>query len=486
MRAGRLMISAAGSGCGKSVVTMGLLQALKERGIRLQSFKCGPDYIDPGFHTRVLGIGCRNLDTYPMGEEETKEEADQAERSGLLAVAEGAMGLFDGLGGDLPHSAYYIASVCEMPVLVVLDAEREEGCDRQLQRLLEKDTQRRIRAVLINRCRQENYPAILQTLRQVMDLADPAGAHGTFTQGGISLIGYLPPMPEARFPSRHLGLEEAREAEDFAGRMHRIAVRLEEAGCVGAVLQLMKGQPPACAAMKEDGISRREDGRKSRSLFPEALDCGSCRIAVARDEAFSFLYQRSLDNLEQAGAKLCFFSPLHDASLPDGTDGLYLPGGYPELHAAALEENRSMRRAVRQAVQSRMPTVAECGGFLYLGERLSGEDGHLYEMVHALPGNARRKERLVRFGYLELIQDKGDSLLFREKEQIPAHEFHYWDSDCCGEDLAAQKRSKGQSWRCGYAGPNLYAAFPHLYLNRVRAQRFADAARSWRRKTNDT
>lgn len=483
MGAGRLMISAAGSGCGKSVVTMGLLQALKERGIRLQSFKCGPDYIDPGFHTRVLGIPCRNLDTYLMGEEETKEEVLQAERSGLLAVAEGAMGLYDGLGGDLPHSAYDIASVCDMPVLAVLDAGREESCTQQLAGLLEKDAQRRIRAVLVNRCGQEDYPAIRQTLRCVIASCAPDCPDNAWPEGSIHLIGCLPSMPEAGFSSRHLGLIEAREAENFAGRMHQIAARLEAGGCIDAVLKLAQAQSPLQPEQAQAGGAGCAGDIRP---LPGTQDGGSCRIAVAKDEAFSFLYQRSLENLERAGARLCFFSPVHDACLPDDIHGLYLPGGYPELHAAALEKNTSMRRAVRQAVLGGMPTVAECGGFLYLGRRLRGEDGQSCEMAHVLPGDAVRKEKLVRFGYLELIQDKGDSLLLREGEHVPAHEFHYWDSDCCGEDLAAVKRSKQRSWRCGYAGPNLYAAFPHLYLNRVRAQRFADAARKWRREKHDT
>lgn len=200
-----------------------------------------------------------------------------------------------------------------------------------------------------------------------------------------------------------------------------------------------------------------------------------CRIAVARDEAFSFFYQRSLENLERAGARLCFFSPLHDSDLPDHVDGLYLPGGYPELYAEVLEKNAAMRRAVREAVSGGLPTVAECGGFLYLGKTLCSEDGHPYEMAGVLPGSASGKERLVRFGYLELTQEKGDSLLFQEGETVTAHEFHYWDSDSCGEDLLARKKSKNQDWRCGFAGENLYAAFPHLYLNKKRAERFVRA-----------
>lgn len=473
MSAGRLMISAAGSGFGKSVVTMGLLQALKERGCALQSFKCGPDYIDPGFHERVLGTACRNLDTWLMGREEVLNEVSDAVFSGRLAVAEGAMGLFDGLGGGMEHSAYSIAAVCGMSVLVVLDAGRDKGCVEQLKELLERDTEQIIGGFLINRCHENEYLRIFRELQNafpVYTLRDRIRAVDRQMKKSSRMItacGFLPPIPEAMLSSRHLGLKGAQEIKDFARRTHIIADELERAGCVDAALSIMQ------APSSKEGV---------RIPIPRSGDRTRCRIAVARDEAFSFLYQRSLENLERAGAKLCFFSPLHDSTLPDAADGLYLPGGYPELYAHNLEKNAPMRRAVREAVLGGLPTVAECGGFLYLGERLNSEDGQSYQMAGALPGRAERKEKLVRFGYLELTQEKGDSLLFREGESVTAHEFHYWDSDRCGEDLLAGKRSKNRTWRCGYVRENLYAAFPHLYMNEVRAERFVEACAKYQKE----
>ena len=497
------MISAAGSGCGKSVVTMGLLQALKERGIALQSFKCGPDYIDPGFHERVLGVPCRNLDTFLMGEDEVLEEVSDAERSGFLCVAEGAMGLFDGLGGRVAHSAYRIASLCRMPVLVVVDAGREESCAWQLERLLEKDENDLICGVLINRCTAENYPGIIREMEGLFH-HDSADRPLILTGGekGVCLdCGYLPPMTEAVFPSRHLGLVGAALAEDFPRRVRRIAAALEKSGCADAALALAgnaRGHLKTSSGIQQEDpfmavpfwSGRRREPEKcpegtgpvrDRSRTPRAEDRRKrCRIAVAMDSAFSFVYRRSLENLEKAGAELAFFSPLSDPCLPADSDGLYLPGGYPELYASSLEENDSMRRSVREAVRRGTPTVAECGGFLYLGEVLCGEDGHPYQMAGVLPGRSSGQGRLVRFGYLELQQEKGDSLLFREGETVAAHEFHYWDSTCSGEDLLARKRSNNREWRCGYARKNLYAAFPHLYLNAVRAERFTAACEAYR------
>ena len=515
MRAGRLMVSAAGSGHGKSVVTMGLLQAMKERGIALQSFKCGPDYIDPGFHERVLGVPCRNLDTFLMGEEDVLEEVSDAEKAGLFALAEGAMGLFDGLGGGGAHSAFSTALLCGMPVVAVLDAGREEDCAKQLKRLLERDTEGAIRGFLINRCREEEYPSVIQSIRDTLSLNSPAEMTFPFSGGGnktrrmqdriheecrekgtgagyVCACGFLPPLPEAVFPSRHLGLVGASETEGFARRIMTIANELERAGCVDAVLALgQRKMREATAPAAADHYEMREatapaavhcDMREntapaSAHYVPEAVSEKEkrCRIAVARDHAFSFVYQRSLENLERAGAQLVFFSPLDDPCLPEGTDGLYLPGGYPELYARDLEENRSMRISVRDAVIGGMPTVAECGGFLYLGEELCGEDGRPCKMAGVLRGRASKKDHLVRFGYLELMQERGDSLLFREGETVHAHEFHYWDTTVPGDDLLALKPSKNREWRCGFTGPKLYAAFPHLYLSAQRAERFVGA-----------
>ncbi len=494
VRAGRFMISAAGSGSGKSVITMGILQALKDRGVRLQSFKCGPDYIDPAFHARVLGTACRNLDTYLMGDKEVLDEVSDAERSGLLAVAEGAMGLYDGLGGSLEHSAYSTAALCGMQVIAVVDADGRERPELQLERLLDKDELGLISAVLVNRCVSAEYPHIKKLLETVISgRQEPDGSKGY----GITLCGYLPVMDEAVFPSRHLGLVGAAEAANFALRVKKIAAAMEKNGCVDAVLAAVMNDPVVYNHVSPDSAgafaAQRAAAGEHACVRPAPYEpCVSavhaerngnkvlCRIAVARDEAFLFTYHRALGNLQRAGAQLCFFSPIHAGCLPEGSDGLYLPGGYPELYAPMLEKNERMRNAVKEAVFSGMPTVAECGGFMYLGEVLYDSDGKPYRMAGALPGRAKRQSALVRFGYLELTQETGSSLLFKEGDTMHAHEFHYWDSTHNGDALLAEKRPKNLTWRCGYTGENLYAAFPHIYLNAEMAERFVSSCRKYR------
>ena len=199
------------------------------------------------------------------------------------------------------------------------------------------------------------------------------------------------------------------------------------------------------------------------------------RIAVAQDEAFCFTYAETLESLQAAGAELCYFSPLRDAALPQHIGGLYLPGGYPELYAAQLAANTAMRCAINTAVQRGLPTVAECGGFLYLGQTLEDDAGTAHPMAGVLPGQGFRVGRLVRFGYAALTP-QADSMLFCAGEPVPVHEFHHWDSTCNGTAFAAQK-ANGRHWDCGFANGHLYAGFPHLYwAGTPLPQRFVTAA----------
>ena len=208
---------------------------------------------------------------------------------------------------------------------------------------------------------------------------------------------------------------------------------------------------------------------------PRTVPPANVRIAVARDAAFCFTYAETLEALQEKGAELCFFSPLQDTALPPNIGGLYLPGGYPELYAAQLAANTAMRSAVKTAVESGLPTVAECGGFLYLGQTLEGADGKTYPMAGVLPGQGVKIGRLVRFGYAALTAN-ADSMLFAAGETLPIHEFHHWDSTANGTDFTAVK-TNGRSWACGFANAHLYAGFPHLYWSGTPLpQRFVTAA----------
>lgn len=440
-----LLVAAPASGSGKTAVTCALLAALKRRGLAPCAFKCGPDYIDPMFHRAVLGVESHNLDLF-LSEEGAAARLYRRYAAGHgAAVCEGAMGFYDGLGGTTDRaSAWHVAHALGLPVLLVL---RPKGASltlaAQVKGLLDFRTPHHIVGILLNECR----PMLYKTLAPMLE-----------RETGLPVVGYLPPMEQAQFPSRHLGLYTAAEIGDLGARVDALAAQLEQSAALDRLLAL-------CA------------GRELPAAGPEAPPPVRARIAVARDEAFCFAYEETLDALRAAGAQLAFFSPLRDGVLPAGCGGLYLPGGYPELYAEALAANAPMRRTVQQAVEAGLPTVAECGGFLYLGQTLEDAQGCRWPMAGVLPGEGFAAGRLVRFGYAELAAET-DSLLLRAGERAPVHEFHHWDSTANGTAFAAEKPLTGRVWRCGYASPTLYAAFPHLYFagRPELARRFVDAA----------
>ena len=438
------MLAAMHSGAGKTVMSCGLMAALTARGHTVRAFKCGPDYIDPMFHSHVLGVESRNLDLFLQGEAGVKRSL--ARGAGEIAVLEAAMGYYDGLGGTDTASAYALARLTRTPVLLVVQPEGSAlTLVAQICGLRDFRPESGLKGILLNDCSEK----LLAGLREPLE-----------RETGLPVLGCLPPMAEARIGSRHLGLLTAGEIEDLTARFQTIAAQMERSLDLDRILSL------AAEDTAEEELPRAA--------------ARSCRIALARDEAFCFSYRDSLDALTEAGAELLPFSPLHDRELPAGIDGLLLPGGYPELYARTLAENTPMRESIRTAAAAGLPTLAECGGFLYLGQSLADETGTEYPMCGLLPGRGFGTGRLQRFGYWTLSAGQ-DSLLFRAGERVPVHEFHYWDSNDNGADLLAEK-ADGRSFRCGFVTESLYAAFPHLHLDGELplAKRFVKACEAWK------
>ena len=455
-----LLLTAMGSGAGKTVTSCAILAALKKRGVRLSAFKCGPDYIDPMFHERALGVPCRNLDLFLQGEDGVRFTLARAGAD--FALIEGAMGYYDGLNCTDKASAYDLARLTGTPAVLAVPPQGSAlTLAAQICGLLNFRPESGIAALILTSCPEKRAAALAPILER---------------ETGLPVLGFLPPMEEARFESRHLGLMTAQEIDGLEARLAALGDAAERCLDLDRLLALGKVFPVSATPLpplKRSPIL---------SALPQCLSracLATARIAVARDEAFCFLYADNLDTLRGAGAELVFFSPLHDAALPDA-DGLYLPGGYPELHARALSENETMRRSIMEAVGRGLPTVAECGGFLYLQQSLEDAEGHSFPQCGALPGHGFKTERLQRFGYLTLRAPL-DSLLFRAGEKFPAHEFHYWDSTENGAALCAEK-ADGRTWRCGFATPSLYAAFPHLHFGGEKplAERFVKACEQWK------
>lgn len=445
----QFLLAAPRSGSGKTTMTCALLMALKRRGCAPCAFKSGPDYIDPMFHRAVLGVESRNLDLFFSAPETVRALYARGAAGHGAAVCEGAMGFYDGLGGVSDRaSAWHLADTLGLPVLLVVEPKGQSlTLAAELKGLVNFRTPSHIAGILLNNCTTRMHALLAPMLEE---------------ETGLPVLGFLPKLPEAVIGSRHLGLYTAAEVENLQQKLALLADAAEEHIDWPRLLALCEKEPPALPVQPETPPAR-------------------VRIAVAQDEAFCFTYAETLEAFRDAGAEVVFFSPLRDTALPENIGGLYLPGGYPELHARELSENTSLLREIKQKIESGLPTAAECGGFLYLGQSLTDAEGQSWPMAGVLPGEAKDAGRLVRFGYAALSADS-DSLLFRAGESFPIHEFHHWDSTANGTALAAKKPVGGAEWRCGFINEHFYAGFPHLYwAGTPLPQRFAAAAENYRR-----
>ena len=448
MSAPRLLLCAPASGGGKTTVTCALLQALVDGRINPVAFKCGPDYIDPMFHSKVIGAKSRNLDLFFLGEDKTRYLLERGSAGAGLALIEGVMGYYDGIAMSHEASAYHLAKATHTPAVLVADGR---GSALTLSAVIHGLKTFRpdsgIQGVILNRVSPMLYPRLKECIEG---------------ETGVKVYGFLPPLPDCALESRHLGLVTADEVAGLKEKLHKLAAQAEKTIDLDGLLALAASTPDLNAAPP---------------ALPEPVE-GAPVIAVARDKAFCFYYADGLELLEQLGAKLVEFSPLEDQALPEGACGLYLGGGYPELLAEQLSQNTAMLSAIRDAVANGLPTVAECGGFLYLHETLADANGTDWPMAGVIPGRAWNTGRLGRFGYVTLTA-RTSGLLCQAGEELPAHEFHYWDSSGPGDSFRAQKPLSDRGWDCGVHTPTLYAGFPHFHFwARVEmARNFVAAAR---------
>ena len=453
-----VLIAATKSGSGKTTITCALLQALKERGIRTRAFKCGPDYIDPMFHKQIIGVPSRNLDTFFSGPEQirelyqmnSKETDDRAE----ISVIEGVMGLYDGLGGIREEgSAYHLAEVLDIPIVLVLDAH---GMGRSMIPLLfgflKYDKSHLIRGVILNR----TTPMFLQTIAPLIE-----------QELKLPVLGCFPKTQKLVMPGRHLGLVMPDEIDDIRRQLHEAAVQLEKTVDIDRILAI------ADEAGNIDDFSRKTAGKP----------CADLRLAVAQDEAFCFYYEDNLRMLRENGVTIVWFSPIHDEVLPQNIDGILLGGGYPELHARALAANEKMRKAIRDSITAGMPSVAECGGFMYLHDTLVDKNGASFHMAGVLPAECKDTGKLVRFGYVEIEEKEAGWL--PAGTNIRGHEFHYYDSSDNGMDCVAQKPVTGRNWPCIHSTPEHWWGYPHLYYpsNPEFVYHFVAQMRKWKQET---
>ncbi len=341
------------------------------------------------------------------------------------------MGYYDGLGAATDAgSSYAVARALDAPVVLILDSRGQSlSALATLAGFLRFRPDSRILGVLFNRMSEGVYAALAPEVEKL----------------GVRPLGFVPRCPELMIESRHLGLVTPGEIEDLGQKLDAMAALLEKTVDLNGLLALANEAPAL-----------------SIPVAPPVVPMPPTKIAVARDEAFCFLYRDNLDLLRDYGAEIAFFSPIHDVALPDGVRGLILPGGYPELYARGLSENEPMRRNVREAIEKGLPCLAECGGFLYLHRELEDMEGRFWPMAGVLDARAYRTQKLGRFGYITL-NAIADTAFLPAGESIRGHEFHYYESECCGDALHAQKPMGSRGWDCGHAEGPLLMGFPHLY-----------------------
>ena len=437
------MIAGTGSGCGKTMVTLAVLRAMQRRNIPLAAFKCGPDYIDPMFHKAVLGIPSRNLDLFFISEREVRGQIVRSIPQNGIGVIEGVMGFYDGVSGTTDTaSAAHLARETGTPAILVV---RPKGQSLSLAAMLSgfrNFAENTLRGVILNGISDTMYPFYRDIVQK----------------SGLKVLGYLPSVPEAEIPDRHLGLVTADELKDLNYRLDLLADAAENRIDIEQILKISR-----IASQLSD------DSEKISPVTKKPV-----RVAVARDKPFCFYYEDNFEVLRNLGAELVEFSPISDSCIPENTDGLYLGGGYPELHISELSNNVKMRNSIKNAIEKGLPTIAECGGFLYLHEHLEGA-----EMVGVVRGNAVLTKKLQPFGYVTLTA-QDDNMLSACGGQIRAHEFHYAKSENNGHDFVAEKPN-GRKWPCVHTTKSLYAGFPHLFLraNIDFPEKFVRACMEW-------
>lgn len=416
-RYNRIMISATGSGKGKTTFTMGLLAALKERGLNVCAFKSGPDYIDPMYHRTVIGVPSKNLDPFFCDEDRLLASfLDKAvEGENAINVIEGAMGLFDGIGVSPKASSYELAVRLRCPIILVVDCSGAGySIIPVIKGFLAEDREHLIKGVMLNKISAMYCKKLTPIIEK---------------ECRVDVIGYVPNDKELSLDSRHLGLKAPGE-NNAAEKLKLCQKLVEECVDFDKLSKVMADEAPLMV------------NKKLSDYVTAVADKGSIKIAVAMDEAFSFYYEDNLKALEWAGAKIEYFSPLKDAHLPDGCCGVLLGGGYPELHEDELVANTSLIEELKEKAKAGMPMLAECGGFMYLN------------YIGLLEGEVFSVGKSVRFGYIYLSGD-GYSL--------KGHEFHHYDVTNPGDEWDVNPAGGRAAYKAMIKKDNVLAGFPHLY-----------------------
>jgi cobyrinic acid a,c-diamide synthase len=460
-----ILIAGERSGVGKTTVTLALLAALQQRRLSVQSFKVGPDYIDPMFHTYITGRPCRNLDPVLTSESYVQSCFSHHSQTSDCALIEGVMGLFDGASGkDDTASSAHVARLLNVPVVLILNCSSTSRSVAAIAHGYRTfDPRIQVVGVVLNRVGSDRH---LELLTQAIEPLN------------LPILGVLRRQEEIALPDRHLGLIPAVEQKDLDAVIERLAHLGETCFDWERLMPLLTPHPlqpcispPSPRHFPQVGEPAHGSGvptlggdiQHFGSMFEI---CGKgLRVAIAQDKAFSFYYADNLDLLENLGAELVPWSPLGDRTLPENIQGLYFGGGFPEVFAAQLADNRPARQAVKSAIQAGMPTYAECGGLMYLCDRIIDFEQNAYDMTGIFPTSAVMGKRLT-LGYRQAIALQ-DSCLVKKGDRFWGHEFHRSTlAEAPEQPLIALEgyESKQQFASEGWRRYQVHAAYTHLHF----------------------
>ena len=438
----RIMIAGTNSGVGKTTVTLGIMSALVQRGIKVQGFKAGPDYIDPSHHTFVTGNASRNLDTWMMGENACRELFERSALNADVSVIEGVMGLYDGSIDSSGHgSSAHLAKILNTPVILVVNARGvAQSAGAVVMGFMEFDKEINLAGIILNNVASQNHYDIIKKAIE--------------ESCSVAVLGYLNKESDITIPERHLGLIPSEEKKinsalyDKLGQMVLETIDIDK-------LQEIAGS----AAVFPD---------YNRSIFINRASSLDVTLAVARDSAFCFYYQDDIDLFEELGAKIIEFSPLADKSLPDGIDGIFMGGGFPELFADRLMKNESMRKSILEAHKQGIIIYGECGGMMYLLEKLIDCEGRSFKMSGVLIGTSRMENRRQGLGYV-IADATCDNIICESADTFRAHEFH-WSKlqDVPDDTVFAYNTRKSNGKKTGIDGickSNVLASYTHIHFS---------------------
>ncbi|MBG9985836.1 cobyrinate a,c-diamide synthase [Facklamia sp. DSM 111018] len=444
----QIMIAGVSSGVGKTILTLGIMKALKNRGLSVQPYKVGPDYIDTGFHRRVCQQPSINLDEFLITDDDVLRSLYLRALQGKdISVIEGVMGLYDGFGVDKRYgSSAGMAYKLNVPVVLVIDGKATStSAAAVVKGFLALDPAINIAGVIVNRVASEShYQLIKESIEKY---------------NAIKVLGYLKKNVNLELPSRHLGLVPESELFDLDERLDRLAIEIEQTIDLDSLLDLSESM-----TMDEASI----DDYVHHHLAPfEKSDRGqNLTLAYALDSAFSFYYPDNLSLFERNGIKLISFSPLFDSKLPKA-DAYYFGGGFPELFADQLSINKTMRQEICLAFEQDIPIFAECGGLMYLGEYYENQEGDEFSMVGVIPGKSYMTSRLKRFGYCSFTPQT-NIVIGKKDWLIRGHEFHHSEFESsqayAGYSVKEREGQVIQQWPSGFASQSMFASYLHVHF----------------------